>query len=100
LGNGNGTFQAPQHFTSPIRTVHRHRRKRWYYVGLNNHKGGFTQVPQTFGADSTGAVLVDLNGDGDLDLVCTDNVYLGDGKGDFTFLTAAGFGNAGGGTFD
>ena len=57
---------------------------------LNNRHGGFTQVPSNFGEFTDQAFLVDLNGDGKLDLVLGsaveggDTIYLGDGKGKFT----------------
>lgn len=60
------------------------------YVLLNNQHGGFTQVPASFGAYTIESYLVDLNGDGNLDLVLQEQasgiaeVFLGDGKGDFT----------------
>jgi hypothetical protein len=54
----------------------------------NNQKGGFTQVPAGFGADTYRAILADLNGDGNLDLVLQfgsgSGVFLGDGTGAFT----------------
>ena len=64
------------------------------YVLLNNQRGGFTQVPTSFGGRTTEAVLTDLNGDGDLDLIMDSLVYLGNGKGEFTFKTTLSF-NAG-----
>ncbi len=57
---------------------------------LNNRHGGFTQIPSNFGEFIDQAFLVDLNGDGKLDLVLGsaveggDAIYLGDGKGKFT----------------
>ncbi len=60
------------------------------YVLLNNQHGGFTQAPASFGAFTIASYLVDLNGDGNLDLVFQEQasaiaeVFLGDGKGDFT----------------
>ena len=59
------------------------------FILLNNHKGGFGHVPASFGGDSAQPLLVDVNGDGDLDLILdydnTANIYLGNGKGEFTF---------------
>jgi hypothetical protein len=58
------------------------------FVLLNNHHGGFTQVPTDFGALTTQAILADMNGDGNLDLIIgapSAEIYLGNGKGDFTF---------------
>jgi hypothetical protein len=58
-------------------------------VLLNNQKGGFTQVPTNFGESTTQAILTDLNGDGNLDLVLVyiggATVYLGNGTGAFTY---------------
>ena len=104
-GNGDGTFQTPEPFiTDPTPYGYNNiavgdiNNDGWpdlvvtnydfpimppLYVGLNNHSGGFTSVLQTIALTNT-AVLADLNGDGYLDLLCTDGVYLGDGKGDFT----------------
>jgi hypothetical protein len=58
------------------------------FVLLNNHTGGFTQVPTDFGALTTQAILADMNGDGNLDLIIgapSARIYLGNGKGEFTF---------------
>ena len=59
------------------------------YVLLNNQHGGFTSVPTNFGESTTQAILADLNGDGNLDLIVSPGggaqVYLGDGSGHFTF---------------
>ena len=57
------------------------------YMLLNNHKGRFTRVPTNFGALANEAVLADLNGDGNLDLVVNDQVYLGNGTGQFALDT-------------
>jgi hypothetical protein len=60
-------------------------------VLLNNHKGGFTQVPSKLGGLTVQPILADLNGDGDLDLVLLGTaggdaaLFLGNGKGGFTF---------------
>jgi hypothetical protein len=62
------------------------------YVLLNNQHGGFNEVPTTFGGETVQAVLADLNGDGNLDLVLSyiqgggAGVYLGNGQGGFTCL--------------
>ena len=112
LGNGDGTFQTPAPFVSnppaggynniAIGDVNN---DGWVdivltnldlpysnvYVGLNNHAGGFTQVATTYGENASEAVLVDLNGDGNLDMVLNTNVYLGDGKGNFTLQTTLGY---------
>jgi hypothetical protein len=60
-------------------------------VLLNDQKGGFTQVPTNFGELTAQPILADLNGDGNLDLILGGGsgaeVYLGNGKGDFTSLT-------------
>jgi hypothetical protein len=60
-------------------------------VLLNNRKGSFTAVPANFGALTIDPILVDLNGDGKLDLVLLATasgaaaIALGNGKGGFTF---------------
>jgi FG-GAP-like repeat len=71
-------------------------------VLLNNHQGGFTQVPTAFGALSYEPVLADLNGDGKLDLILSytgglagnpvlgASIYLGNGSGGFTFSQTLG----------
>ncbi len=112
LGNGNGTFQTPTVImaappsggfsniaagdingdgwpdlvlTSSASPVYVN-----VTILLNNRHGGFTQIPSNFGEFSDQAFLVDLNGDGKLDLVLGaaveggDEIYLGDGKGNFT----------------
>jgi hypothetical protein len=112
LGNGDGTFQNPTDIvanppsggysgivagdinndgwkdlvlTSAVFPVDANAT-----VLLNNHKGGFTQVPTTFGALTGQPILADLNGDGNLDLILGGasgsgaEVYLGNGKGKFT----------------
>jgi hypothetical protein len=112
LGNGDGTFQAPTPIVAnPPSTGFSNiaagdiNNDGWtdvvltnngipynnVFVLLNNQQGGFTQVPTNFGATTNQAILADLNGDGNLDLVLqytsagNSSVYLGNGKGDFTF---------------
>jgi FG-GAP-like repeat len=119
LGNGDGTFQNPTDivanppsggfsgiaagdinndgwpdlvFTSDVFPVDASAT-----VLVNNHQGGFTQVPTSFGGLSVQPILTDLNGDGKLDLVLLATagggawVYLGNGAGQFTFqVTLAG----------
>jgi len=112
LGNGDGTFRAPTPFASNEPTfsniaVGDINNDGWpdlvlanpgllssdtAWVLLNNQHGGFTQVPTTGGASTTQAILADLNGDGNLDLVFQGTgggatIYLGDGTGSFTFQT-------------
>lgn len=59
---------------------------------LNNHQGGFTQTISNGGGEAQQPILVDLNGDGNLDLVVGASigngagVNLGDGTGAFTAL--------------
>jgi hypothetical protein len=113
LGNGDGTFQTPTAFVpnppaggfSNI-AVGDINSDGWpdlvltnsdvpysnLYVLLNNQKGGFTQVPTSFGELTNQAILVDLNGDGNLDLITSGSggggnyIYLGNGQGEFTYL--------------
>jgi len=59
---------------------------------LNNHQGGFTQLSWPFGPAVSQAILADLNGDGNLDAVLQGTgggayIYLGNGKGSFTYQT-------------
>ncbi len=115
LGNGDGTFQNPTDIvadppsggfsgiasgdinndgwkdlvlTSNVFPVNANAT-----VLINNHKGGFTQVPTKFGALTVQPILTDLNGDGNLDLILASSqasgalLYLGNGKGTFTSLT-------------
>ncbi len=102
LGNGDGTFQTAQTFANPPQfgfsniAVGDINNDGWpdlvltlnynadAYVLLNNHHGGFYQVPTNYGEYRTGAILVDLNADGKLDLVLNEDIYLGDGRGNFT----------------
>jgi hypothetical protein len=111
LGNGDGTFQTPTAFVSNppaggfsniaagdinndgwpdiVLTSLDIPNYNNLYVLLNNQKGGFTQVPTNFGESTTQAILTDLNGDGNLDLVLVyiggATVYLGNGTGAFTY---------------
>jgi len=67
------------------------------YVLLNNHHGGFTEQeipvvnPSGHGLAPGQMVLSDLNNDGNLDIVFAElygtgaSIFLGDGKGGFTF---------------
>jgi hypothetical protein len=110
LGNGDGTFQAPTDIVANppedgfsgiaagdinndgwrdlILTSNVFPVDANVTVLLNNHKGGFTQVPATFGALTSQPILADLNGDGDLDLILGGGsgaeIYLGNGTGEFT----------------
>ncbi len=112
LGNGDGTFQNPTDIvadppsggfsgiaagdinndgwkdlvlTSNVFPVNANAT-----VLINNHKGGFTQVPTKFGALTAQPILADLTGDGDLDLILGGGsgaeLYLGNGKGEFTSI--------------
>jgi hypothetical protein len=112
LGNGDGTFQNPTDimasppdsfsgiasgdinndgWTDLVLTSNTFPLDANVVVLLNNHKGGFAQVPANFGALTVQPILADLNGNGDLDLVVLASesgeafIYLGDGKGGFTF---------------
>jgi FG-GAP-like repeat len=112
LGDGDGTFQAPTHIVaSPPSSgfsgiaVGDINNDGWpdlvltnngipynnLFVLLNNQKGGFTQVASTVGALTSQPILVDLNGDGNLDLVLLASssggaaIYLGNRTGVFTY---------------
>jgi hypothetical protein len=115
-GNGDGTFQTPQSIvadppaqgfaniavgdinsdgwpdlvmpvlTAPLVNV---------YVLLNNHKGVFKQAPTDFGAGPSQPVLADVNSDGNLDLLLDNLLYIGNGKGGFTYQTQLSAGVAG-----
>jgi hypothetical protein len=112
LGNGDGTFRTPAAYVpnppaggfSNI-AVGDINNDGWpdlvltnlnipysnLYVMLNNQRGGFNQVPATFGALTNQAILADVNGDGNLDVIISGIssggafVYLGDGTGGFTY---------------
>jgi hypothetical protein len=124
LGNGNGTFKTPTAImpsppdafsgiavgdinndgwpdlvlTSAIFPIDAN-----VVVLLNNQKGGFTQVPTSFGALTHEPILADLNGDGNLDLILSQSgllftdpsiygasVFPGNGAGGFTFSQTVG----------
>jgi len=112
LGNGDGTFQTPAPFVSDppssgfsgiaagdinndgwadlVLTNSEVDSGINAYVLMNDQQGGFTQttVPSSVGTQQP--ILVDVNGDGNLDLVLSGvtgdgaDLYLGDGTGAFT----------------
>jgi hypothetical protein len=105
LGNGDGTFQAPAAIVANPPSsgfsgiaVGDINNDGWpdlvltnngipgydVFVLLNNHEGGFTQVPTNFGATTFQPILADLNRDGNLDLVVGAEAYVGNGAGGFT----------------
>src|ERR1022692_1842832 len=110
LGNGDGTFQAPTAIVAnPPSTGSSGiaagdiNNDGWpdlvltnsavpynnVFVLLNNQHGGFTPASTNFGALTNQPILVDLNGDGDLDLVLEGGgVYVGDGTGKFRYQAA------------
>ena len=124
LGNGDGTFQTPtaivanppsafsgiaagdinnDGWTDLVLTSNVFPTDTDVTVLLNNQQGGFTQVPTNFGPLTYDPILVDLNGDGNLDLVLSNagvlygdpeiygaGVYLGDGAGGFTYSQTVG----------
>ena len=108
LGNGDGTFQTPTDIVANLPpygfsgiAAGDINNDGWpdlvltntgddsvlVTVLLNNHQGGFVQVPTKFGNDTFQPVLADLNGDGNLDLILASYrgvaIYLGNGKGEF-----------------
>ena len=105
LGNGDGTFQAPAAIVANPPSsgfsgiaVGDINNDGWpdlvltnngipgydVFVLLNNHEGGFTQMPTNFGATTFQPILADLNRDGNLDLVVGAEAYVGNGAGGFT----------------
>jgi hypothetical protein len=125
LGNGDGTFQNPTDIVaSPpsggfsgiaagdinndgwpdlVLTSNVFPIDANVTVLLNNKLGGFTSVPTDFGPLTYDPILVDMNGDGKLDLVLAQSgllsgdpeiygagVYLGNGTGGFTFSQTVG----------
>jgi len=111
LGNGDGTFQTPVPIVAgaaagaysniaagdinndgwpDLVLTNGNVPSSTLYILLNDQQGGFNQVAAGFGGETVQAVLADLNGDGDLDLVIVyiqgggAEVYLGDGQGGFT----------------
>jgi hypothetical protein len=107
LGNGDGTFQAPQPITTPTISGFSNiaagdlNGTGWasvvltgsfdnrVYVLLNNQKGGFGQSVIQAGFACIQVLLADLKNDGNLDFIVTAAgggavVYLGNGKGGFT----------------
>jgi hypothetical protein len=111
LGNGDGTFQTPAAIVANLPPYGFNgiaagdiNNDGWpdlvltnngddsvtLTVLLNNHQGGFAQVPTRFGNDTYQPVLANLNGDGNLDLILATTreptgvaIYLGNGKGEF-----------------
>jgi hypothetical protein len=114
LGNGDGTFQNPTDIVANppsggfsgiaagdinndgwkdlVLTSDVYPVDAPITVLLNNHKGGFTQVPSKLGGLTYQPILADLDGDGNLDLILGSSqasgalLYLGNGKGTFTSL--------------
>lgn len=112
LGNGDGTFQGPSDIVASSPSTGFSgiaagdiNNDGWpdlvmtnnavpyndVFVLLNNQQGGFTQMPTDFGALTTAPILVDVNGDGNLDLVVQDtasggaSIYLGNRTGTFEY---------------
>jgi hypothetical protein len=112
LGNGDGTFQPPVQMVAGLAANNiaagdlngdgwpdlmlTYYPNSYIYVLLNNRHGGFTEtgihaVVDRLGIGPTQILLADLNHDGKLDIaVATTSglavVYMGDGKGGFTYL--------------
>jgi hypothetical protein len=101
ISNGNGTFAAPQTFTTGITSpvaaafwdVNHDKVLDVVVVDgksnqaaclLGNGQGGFGSPQMTlFSAQVSIGVLADVDADGNLDLVTNDTLYPGDGKGGF-----------------
>jgi hypothetical protein len=109
LGNGDGTFQAPVSIVAnPPPTGYAWiaagdvNNDGWtdifavegdylneLYVLLNNQQGGFTVTSITDDDSPIAVLLADLNGDGNLDAVVTEDgnatahIYIGNGQGGF-----------------
>jgi hypothetical protein len=109
LGNGDGTFQNPTDIVAnpagggfsgiavgdinsdgwPDLVLTSNQYGDNATVLLNNQHGGFTQVPTSFGDETSQPILVDLNADGNLDLVLEEPaggeaaIYIGNGQGGF-----------------
>ncbi len=111
LGNGDGTFQAPTDivadppssgysgiaagdinndgWTDLVLTNFAVPYNNTFGL-LNNHQGGFAQVPTNFGELTAQPILADLTGNGILDLILEEPaggeavVYFGNWKGAFT----------------
>jgi hypothetical protein len=117
LGNGDGTFQAPQSIVSSDGGFN------WVAVGdmnndgwldivavqstsnaiqmlLNNHHGGFTQSTITDTAGPEAVFLADFNGDGNLDAAVNEalgyaaKIYLGNGRGGLTPMPSVPYGGS------
>jgi len=111
LGNGDGTFQQPVQIEANLYNgltnigagdfngdgwtdlVITYSYDSYMYVLINNQHGGFTETKinaltgRGLPIDPDQVLLVDLDGDGNLDMVLgpAAAVYLGDGKGGFSY---------------
>jgi hypothetical protein len=111
LGNGNGTFQTPAHFSSnptswtaitagdingdgwPDLVLYDWGYSNTIYVLLNNQHGGFTQTTMQDTSNNGPPfyiLLANLRPNGNVDMIVSQDglagatVYAGDGKGSFT----------------